>query len=534
MSTGKRIFARDATGLVRELSTFDAFNLNAGQMSAATGWYAISFSAIAFPNSDLALIMVLSTIIVFFVSYVYGQLSCAMPRSGGDYVWLSRGVNPILGFMMNFYFTAYMLIVVGLIAVPTIVMPSLSGVLMVAGVLTNSSYLTGLAATVVTPANATIIGIAVLVISGLLSLIRVRTLYRVLLGMFIVSIAGLLLTIVLLDVTPSSAFAAGFDTLVGTPGAYANVIKQATANGYLPGSTFSASLLALPFGIQSLTGWQFSSYVGGEVKSPSKKLPMSIILALIINGILYVLLFNAMYNGLGYDFANASVYLQSFYPKLYPSSLPALLPYLMIAMPVNPALVVFAVFSFFIAALWLVVTYFPFSTRNILAWSFDGVTPRMFADVSDRFNTPTKAVGLSLVFSILGVFVAYYTGWASATSNLIVGYNFMLMVVMLCAMTFPFTTKGKAILQAAPTFAKQKIGPLPIIVLFGLIGAIGTGFTFYAGLTNPLIGGAITPGSGGFVLSLFIIPVIIYYISKAYRKSQGIDLSFVFQQLPPE
>ena len=503
-------------------------------MAAPVGWYALSFTAIAFPNADLALIMLLSTIIIFFVSYVYGQLSSAMPRSGGDYVWLSRGVNPVLGFMMNFYFTAYMLIVVGLIAVPAIVIPSLSGVLMVTSVLTNSSSLAGLASAVVVPVNATVIGIVVLVLSGLLSLIRVKTLYRVLLGMFIVSIAGLVLTIVLLDVTPAAAFAAGFDKLIGTPGAYENVIKQATSNGYVPGSTFTGSLLALPFGIQSLTGWQFSSYLGGEVKTPAKKLPLSIILAVIINGAFYVLLFNAMYNGMGYNFSNASVYLQTFYPKLYPSSAPALLPYLMIAMPVNPALIVFAVFSFFVAALWLVVTYFPFSTRNILAWSFDGVTPSMFADVSDRFGTPTKAVGISLVFSILGVFVAYYTGWASATSNLIVGYNFMLMVVMLCAITFPYTTKGKAILEAAPPFAKQKIGPLPIIVLFGAIGAIGTGFTFYAGLTNPTLGGVITPASGGFVLSLFILPVIIYYLSKAYRKSKGIDLALVFKQLPPE
>jgi amino acid transporter len=321
---------------------------------------------------------------------------------------------------------------------------------------------------------------------------------------------------------------------VGTPGAYANVIKQATSNGYVPGSTFNASLLALPFGIQSLTGWQFSSYLGGEVKTPTRKLPMSIILALIINGIFYILLFNAMYSGLGYDFANASVYLQTFYPKLYPSSNPALLPYLMVAMPVNPALIVFAVFSFFVAAVWLVVTYFPFSTRNILAWSFDGVTPSIFADVSDKFGTPTKAVALSLVFSILGVLVAYYTGWASVTSNLIVGYNFMLTVVMLCAITFPFTAKGRALLAAAPPFAKQKIGPVPILVLFGAIGAVGTGFTFYSGLTNPLVGGAITPSSGGFVLSLFILPVIIYYVSKAYRKSKGLDLSLAFKQLPPE
>jgi APA family basic amino acid/polyamine antiporter len=495
----------------------------------------LAYTAIAFPNSNLALIMLLSTIIMFFVAYVYGQLSAAMPRSGRDYVWLSRIVHPAFGFVMNFYLTAFLLILVGLIVVPFLLMPSLSATMVVAGTLTNNSSLIDLAATAVTPSIATLIGIVTITFGCLLNVVRMRNLYKVLIGMLVVSLAGLLAAIVLLFATPTSAFAAGFDKLVAIPGAYGNVVKEARAEGYTPGWTIGASLLALPYGIQSLTGFQFSAYVSEGVKSPSKKVPLSILVALVIGGVLYVLGYQAAYTGAGYDFVNGGIFLQTYHPTLYPSGSPALVPYLIAALPTSPMLIVFAEFAFLIACLWLVVTYYPFATRNMLAWSFDGITPRMLADVSDRFKTPVKAVALCWLFSIIGVFVAYYyPRFAVVTGNLIVGYSFVLTVVMPVAAAFPYLGKGKQIFESAPPLSRQKLGPLPLIVAFALIGATGCGLAVYSGVTNPLVGGVIAPESGGFLLALFIIPLLIYYVAKAYRKIKGIDMSLAFQEIPPE
>src|SRR5919202_1436286 len=61
--TAPELFTRNATGLVRELSAFDAFNL------------------------------------------VYLYFTTLMPRSGGDYVWVSRTLHPSLGFIVNFSLT---------------------------------------------------------------------------------------------------------------------------------------------------------------------------------------------------------------------------------------------------------------------------------------------------------------------------------------------------------------------------------------------------------------------------------------------
>src|SRR5246500_3614877 len=100
------LFVRNATGLVRELSAFDAFNLVFSAVLIPVGITEVmAFGPSFWPHANLLLSFLLATPLVATCGLVYLYYTVIMPRSGGDYVWVSRTLNPFLGFFANFSLT---------------------------------------------------------------------------------------------------------------------------------------------------------------------------------------------------------------------------------------------------------------------------------------------------------------------------------------------------------------------------------------------------------------------------------------------
>ena len=93
------VFLRKASGVVRAISPTDGMFF--GYMSSA-GIYALVFylflGAGAFPHANYLLANVLSFVFFVPVFAVYSMLASSMPRSGGDYVFISRILSPAVGF----------------------------------------------------------------------------------------------------------------------------------------------------------------------------------------------------------------------------------------------------------------------------------------------------------------------------------------------------------------------------------------------------------------------------------------------------
>src|SRR5512135_79696 len=97
-----KMFVRNATGLVRELTAFDAFNLVFAAVLIPVGIsQALNFGAAAFPGANIALAFILGGILLLGFGGVYIYFTLAMPRSGGDYIWVSRALHPFFGFVVN-------------------------------------------------------------------------------------------------------------------------------------------------------------------------------------------------------------------------------------------------------------------------------------------------------------------------------------------------------------------------------------------------------------------------------------------------
>src|SRR6266545_5402835 len=92
------LFLRNATGLVKGWSGFDAFTYSFMAINLVTLGMFYSLAVFAYvPGASPVLSIVLSAIAVTFLAVAYSGLIAAMPRAGGDYVWQSRVLDGIPG-----------------------------------------------------------------------------------------------------------------------------------------------------------------------------------------------------------------------------------------------------------------------------------------------------------------------------------------------------------------------------------------------------------------------------------------------------
>src|SRR5215210_7904769 len=94
------LFVRKATGLVRGWAVRDAFIYSVFAINLVTlGFYIFSFGPFI-PAGSLFWAVVLSGAYLVFQAITYASLIAAMPRAGGDYVWMSRILGGGVGFVL--------------------------------------------------------------------------------------------------------------------------------------------------------------------------------------------------------------------------------------------------------------------------------------------------------------------------------------------------------------------------------------------------------------------------------------------------
>src|SRR5713101_262395 len=112
-SAGARptLFLRNATGLVKSWSTFDAFVYSFWSVNLITlGLCGMSYVYTVPDGQLLAAILVFGLLTTFLV-ITYSMLVSVMPRTGGDYAWQSRVLGGGLGFVLSmtgWWFTLFL------------------------------------------------------------------------------------------------------------------------------------------------------------------------------------------------------------------------------------------------------------------------------------------------------------------------------------------------------------------------------------------------------------------------------------------
>jgi amino acid transporter len=318
---------------------------------------------------------------------------------------------------------------------------------------------------------------------------------------------------------------------------YSDIITSAQAGGFNPFATFSLvgtlSMMGMAAGNLSYAYWGITNI--GEVKSAGnlKLTTIQVVGASILITTVWVLLASVVVgamsqefiSSLSWHFWNWTPTAQAFGSEPYLSTMVAIL----LPNPIFQGLLLFG-------ALCSMYLYMPGiligNTRYLFAMSFDRVLPSAISKVDKRFNSPWVAILLlTIVTEIWIILMTYVAGTGDwITSVVFVTVSAQLMTCI-AGIVFPFRESTKAIYEASPA-AKYKLGPIPIVSLFGFLGAIWLSYFIFLYLTIPELGMA-SPFSMLFMAALFIAGFIMYFVVRAYRKRQGIDIDLAYKEIPP-
>jgi amino acid transporter len=194
----------------------------------------------------------------------------------------------------------------------------------------------------------------------------------------------------------------------------------------------------------------------------------------------------------------------------------------------NPLILIIFAVAFFLGGIFFMPQNQLLSSRVMLAWSFDRIMPSKLGYVDKKFHNPVVATLIALIISLISLWIFVYTSWLGFFSQLFaVAFSFFLTSI--AAIVFPF--RKKEMFDSSPV--NWRIGGFPVMTLIGLANAIFMLIFMYENWIDSALGSN-SPQSLTLIVGIFIAAFILYWIIRAYRSRQGIDIDAVFKELPPE
>jgi APA family basic amino acid/polyamine antiporter len=528
------LFTRKATGLVREGRTRDALFYNLLWSSVALTFAFYWLFAAFYPGSNALLSFLIAAGLGLPGAFLYAMLTQLMPRTGGDYVFNSRSLHPSVGFAGNFSYSFWLAVVIGVYT--TYIASYGFGAFgrMMAGYGAGSGWLS-FGDWFSTSAGLFITGTVMLLLSAtMFALGGVRLFFRIQAACFVLYLVGAILIPVIVGIFQGhSGFLANFDDYgahLGTTGATAALAGSANEAGFAhAGFSWEMTLKAVSV-FWFIFGFIFSSnYFAGEIRLAKRthlySMPGAVLLAVVV----LLMLVPAFTHVVGYDFASQ---LGLADPASYGfgAGAPAY-PELVGIASGSPVIAAVTIIGFTIGmAVWLPQTIMLVS-RNMFAWSFDRVVPERLSYVDRRSRSPIVAIGVMLVVSIASTAVYAFTDWLSSLSALL-GLSLPLLVTAIAGTLLPF--RQPALVENSPY--NRRIGGVPMLTLVGSLATLGFAGAIGVLLWDPGSGASLSenPGRVALVVGVYLVGLVGWFVARAIRRSQGVDIDLAYRELPAQ
>ncbi|MGH2872715.1 MAG: APC family permease [Solirubrobacteraceae bacterium] len=528
----REMFVRKATGLVRGWSVRDAFIYAAFSVNLITlGLYIFSYQSFI-PGGSLLWSVLIGGAYLVVQAITYAALIAAMPRAGGDYVWISRVLGGGTGFVLavaGWWFILWLWVPIYANILNVEVLGPLSAIVgWHSGVTFWASHNGIFVQSVITA-----------LVASLFIALGIRAYARIQRWCFIGGVIALLAMIIVLLVNSKSSFIGDFNaqskSLYGVSDAYHKTITAGADKGayaapglttFAVGSTFFLIPMMAFFNLWS--NWGATLY--GEVRGASdfRKNIYAMggaLIATTIAAIILFLLFAKTFGWSFYEDSNSAFWLGTTPTGTwyYPATLVAAFFHSRVA-----SFIFIAVMS-----LWFfgwVGTVFLSSTRVIFATAFDRVLPEAVSRVG-RNGVPYVALALMLIPGIgISALYAYNSSFATYTldATLVIAITFLGSA--LAAMVLPY--RKPEIYNASP-IARYKVLGLPLITAASGLFIVFLVFCLYTWVQADAYG-VNNDSSLYYMGGMYVLGIVIYVGSKIVRRRQGMDLAMVYGEIPVE
>lgn len=521
-------YTRRATGLVRAISPANALVMNLVFISIPLAVLNFTVGPFAFRGVNLFWSIAITAFFALFPIFTYAFLASTMPRSGGDYVWVSRILHPSIGFASNVNLTASAVFFTGIMAT-WIAGFAASSALLSMGAVLRSDELVHLADVAGRKETQLIVGLVVIAAMAAALAFSTRAGLLITAGLFALSVIGIVPVLILLLTNDHADFVAAFDRFASYDGIFALASRDA---GFVPAAGFSlsATLAAMPLAYGSFGYGAVSTYVSGEIKSARRSSFYTTLGSVAIGGLFVALLAALSMHVFSSGFLGAITSLSG--SDSYPlESQPFF--FLFVSMLTGSPVVLAIIAIGFVAGVIAVIPpTLLIATRNMLAWSLDRVMPTRLSAVNGRTATPVTAIVVAALvmagFMTLFLYVPlrYWTTFVYVPGAMGLVTFF---IVGVAGVVFPWRRPD---IYATSPF-KASIGPIPLISIVAAIGAAFDALLIYYFLTTDALGVNSTAGLVSIPV-VFCLAFVGYFVARVLQRSRGIDIELGQQELPPE
>ena len=540
MSSGEEVvFVRRASGLVRELEWWDVM-IWALACPAASGmtYYAVKMlgDPTAYGGNEV-LAFILAGLMFLPLVIAFAMITSSFPRSSSLYVFVSRVIHPIIGYLPFWYWIigGGAAMISGFILY--IGVKALAGAWTVAGVVSNDPNLISLAHVLTNPIYDFVIALVLIAILWAINYFGTRAIKWTL---RIITIIPLAITVAVLAGLAFAGAGAGihnWDAIFGK-GTAEQIMQVAFKGGnwygvqvspLKPLPMWSGTYGMLLWTLWAWTGFEAVTFVGSEVKNPTKSYIKGYTGGFIAIMILYIANAALLPYVCNYNFMAAYSYLQMNYPSVLkhilhglPTPAPSVPLMASVVFP-NPALDILLGIAYFLWYLNTGMVCWVGGVRGFFSLSFDRLLPEKLADVSPRWAAPTWANHVTAIVAFLGAVFTLGDSMGSSLAAGVVSFLdfsclFFVWPVGLALMMIPW---WRPELFKRMTF-QSRVG---CAVVGALVFAIGWYFMIYTTYTDiPVMLTNIIVG---------LIGVLIFVWMSARNRARGVEVEKIYSQIPP-
>jgi amino acid transporter len=531
------LFSRKATGLVRDVSLVQMIAYNASSTNPlGQGLVSFTIGLVVFPRANPYIALLVTTVLCLFVWTAFALLTAAIPRVGGDYTINTRILSPGLALGANLAqaLSALAGAVIVSWAVGTL---ALSPALTVIGTVTHSNTFVNWGNDLSTAHHTTnlIVSLVVLGVLSVLSVIGTRVVVRAMTVLFFIAVVGLLLSVIITLFTSHSSFVHTVDSQVG-PGTYAKTVAAGAKSGLYPdhgGYSTSATIGCCYYAFLVLIYVFWGTYMSAEFKGAGQRrrqliamnstgLWCFVSLVVLIFLFTHVVGYNFFVSSLAGNFSGVGNGAVGAAGYVYFSALVAS----------SSVLVVIIALSFVGWFLPSVYINLSMPQRAILTWALDGLLPRRLGAVNNRTHTPVIAMTVCFIICIpISALLSYSSNFIAILGVTSLFSYFSIVLVGVSAAVVKW--RRPDLYRGSP--AEWRLAGVEVLPIAGagcaLVGAFAVFLVLYY---HGNLGIKYFHAMEIAAVAVLAFGFLWFFLARAARSSQGLDLGANYRAIPPD